>query len=310
MKAKTMVFWWGAVLLTTVLPPAAVGQEQYREQYGHWLGLQQADNDFSSAATNLGRVQAFLEVLAEDSIIFRAGPVNARDVYSENQYQYRLDQLNWRSHFIDVSRAGDLGISVGPNRFTSNTGDILRESFGFLVGVWIKVDGVWKLFADVPVRIPGYLSLEVQPDFGDTLKLLQETAHPALTVNNDMQSLVDADNLFGQSINFRGGQRALIRFGLQNQRVYLPGMAPTVGVDAASAVYGKYLDSHVATTNPIAVRHMGGYLAASKELGVTYGIMSTSSDEGATGFQASYLRVWRYSNTDEWRIALEVLSPF
>ncbi|MEX2131774.1 MAG: nuclear transport factor 2 family protein [Pseudohongiellaceae bacterium] len=283
---------------------------QFEEQVAFWQEVEEADRNFSSAATTLGRTQAFLEVLAENSVVFRAGPVDAREVYTENQYLYRLDQVNWRSHYIDVSRAGDLGVSVGPNRFTSNSGDVLRESYGYIVGIWIKEDGQWKMFADVFVRLPGYLNLEVKPDFADTARLLQETAPPALVESNDLQTLIDADNVFGQSINFRGGQRAMIRFGLQNQRVYLPGMAPAVGVDAASAAYGKFMDSHVATTNPVTMRYMGGYLASSKELGVTYGVMATVTDEGTTGFQASYLRVWRFSNANEWRIALEVVSPF
>lgn len=296
------------LVLVFGLPLAAMAQ--FDEQFAHWRELQIVDRNFSTAATTVGRTQAFLDVLAEDSIVFRSGPVDALDVYAENQYQYQLDQLNWRSHYIDVSRAGDLGISIGPSRFTSNTGDTLRESYNFLVGVWVKLNGEWKLMADVPVRLPGYLDLDVEPDFADTEKVLKETAHPVMVENNDMQSLIDADNLFGQSINFRGGQRALLRYGLENQRVYLPGMAPAVGAEAASAIYGRFMDSHVATTSPINLRYMGGYLAASREMGFTYGIMSTSTDEGGTGFQASYLRVWRFASSNEWKIALEVVSPY
>jgi hypothetical protein len=209
-----------------------------------------------------------------------------------------------------VSRAGDLGVSVGPSRFTSNAGDVRRDTYGFLVGVWTKVQGQWKLLADVQVRLPGFLNIDVQPDFSDTERVLAETAHSVMTVDNDMQSLIDADNLLGQSINFRGGQRALLRYGLENQRVYLPGMAPAVGAEAASTVYGKFMDSHVATTNPVSMRYMGGYLAASKEMGFTYGVMSTNVDEGGSGFQASYLRIWRFTHSNEWKVALEVLSPY
>ena len=288
----------------------ATTRAQDAQQFAYWQELEAADRAFSNAATTVGRTRAFLDVLAENSIVFRTGPVDALEVYSENQYQYRLDQLNWRSHYIDVSRSGDLGVSVGPAQFFSNTGDVRRESYGFLVGVWIKPADKWKLLADVPVRIPGYLSLEVKPDFADTERVLSETAHPVMAADNDMQSLIDADNLFGQSINFRGGQRALLRYGLENQRVYLPGMAPAVGAEAASLLYGKFMDSHVATTNPVNLRYMGGYLAASKEMGFTYGVMSANVDEGGSGFQASYLRIWRFTNANEWKIALEVISPY
>jgi len=128
-----------------------------------------------------------------------------------------------------------------------------------------------------------------------------------------MQSLIDADNLFGRSINVRGGQRALIRYGLDNTRVYLPGMAPAVGADAASSVYGAYLDNQLSTTNPISLTHMGGYMSTSKEMAYTYGIMEVNegealvfSDDGKP-FQTSYLRLWRFHESNEWRIAVEVL---
>ena len=130
-----------------------------------------------------------------------------------------------------------------------------------------------------------------------------------------MQSLIDADNLFGLSINFRGGQRALLRYGLENTRVYLPGMAPAIGAGAASSVYGTYLDNELSTTNPISLTHMGGFLSTSKELGYTYGIMETVTGELSEiieldgGFHTSYLRQWRFSDNNEWRIAVEVLSP-
>jgi hypothetical protein len=60
---------------------------------------------------------------------------------------------------------------------------------------------------------------------------------------------------------------------------------------------------------------MGGFLSTSKELGYTYGIMETGTEgvseiaEIDSGFQTSYLRQWRFSDNNEWRIAVEVLSP-
>jgi hypothetical protein len=85
-----------------------------------WRELANANESFSQAATERGRTEAFLEFLGEDSKVFRQGPVDARALYQQNQSAYRLDQLTWRDHFIDVSRAGDLGITVGPNMFTQS----------------------------------------------------------------------------------------------------------------------------------------------------------------------------------------------
>jgi len=290
-------------------------QEQERSQYQHWLDLSAADQAFADRSAEIGRTNAFLEFLGEDSIIFRdyrGGPIDALEFYSSQSPQ---SDLSWKAHYIDVSRDGDLGLSAGP-LVVGTTDDLVQDFYGHLVSIWKKTDGRWKLMIDIVAAIPGFLSLEVEPNFDDTRPVLEETAHPvmAMAESNTMQSLIDADNLFGQSINFRGGQRALLRYGLENSRVYLPGMAAAVGADSASSVYGAYLDNQLFTTNPISLTHLGGYLSTSKDMGYTYGIMATNinpdSSEGEERFQTSYVRLWRFTASNEWKIAVEVLDPF
>ena len=172
------------------------------------------------------------------------------------------------------------------------------------------------MMVDIVVPIPGVLSLEVEPDYEYTSPVLEETAQPAmaLAVSNNLQRLIDADDLFGRNINFRGGQRALLAYGLENTRVYLPGMAPAVGADYASSVYGAFLDNQLSTTNEIEQVYAGGYLSKSKEMGYTYGTMATVADdselESGVGFLAAYMRLWRLTASNEWKIAVEVLRPF
>ena len=282
--------------------------------FQYWLELAAADQTYADLASEIGRTEAFREFLGEDSIVFRdgRGPVDALEEYRTANWE--ADELTWESHYIDVSRDGDLGLTSGPYELVDPT---LEDPylFGHLVSIWKKNNGRWELMADMAAGIPGYLSLNVEPDFEDTRPVLEETAHPAMAnvEGNSMQALIDADNLFGLSINFRGGQRALLRYGLESTRVYLPGMAPAIGAEAASSVYGAYLDNELSTINPISLTHMGGYLSTSREMGYTYGIMETSTGEalalGVRQFQTSYLRQWRFNENNEWRIAVEVLNP-
>ena len=86
-------------------------------------------------------------------------------------------------------------------------------------------------------------------------------------------------------------------------------MGPAVGAEVASAVYGAYLDDQLRTTNPISLTYMGGFLSSSKEMGYTYGTMEADTDELGPGFRASYLRLWRLNEINEWRIAVEALIP-
>ncbi len=290
--------------------PFAV-QAQERSQYQYWLDLTAADQRYADRNLEIGRNQSFLEFLGEGSVVFRdEGPVDARSLYLSPDFQG--NDLTWEAHYADVSRAGDLGLTAGPMTSIAGPADSDgNNSFGHLISIWKKQDGDWKLAADMFTFIPGYLSLAVEPSFEDTRPVLEETAHQvvAMTDENTMQSLVDADNLFGRSINIRGGERAMLRYGLENVRVYLPGIGPAVGADIASSVYGAFLDDQLQTTTPVNLNHIGGYLSESKEMGFTYGVITTNPEEVQTGFRSHYLRLWRLNTSNEWRIAVEVLRP-
>lgn len=307
-KSKRLI---SAGLLLLLYSSVADGQEV--GQYQHWLELMAADQSFADRSAEIGRTAAFLEFLGEDSIVFRSasgGPVDALEIYNSEEDQR---EMNWEAHYIDVSRAGDLGLSAGPLRFIN---DDAENSFGHQVSIWRKNEAKWELMVDIVVPIPGFLSLEVEPNFDDTRPVLEESANPvmAMAENNNLRGLIDADDLFGRSINFRGGERALLRYGLENTRVYLPGMAAAVGADYASSVYGAFLDNRLSTTNEIELTNAGGFLSKSKEMGYTYGTMSTVADESelesGVGFSASYMRLWRLTASNEWKIAVEVLRPF
>lgn len=292
---------WPWLMLAT----AALAQE--RDQYQHWLELAAADQTYADRSAEIGRNRAFLEFLGEGSVVFREGPVDALALYSSPDFQGR--DISWESHYIDVSRDGDLGLTAGPLVIIDPSGDDDLDQYGHLVSVWHRIGGRWELMADMAVQIPGYLSMEVEPTFEDTRPVLEETAHPVMVRNNTLQELIDADNLFGRSINFRGGQRALLRYGMENSRVYLPGMAPAVGAEAASSVYGAFLDNQLSTTNPISLNFVGGFVSSSREIGYTFGTMSTNTDEAEPGFSTNYLRLWRYTDDNEWRISVEVINP-
>ena len=301
-----------AVLLLILLNSGSVYSQEVG-QYQHWLELRAADQSFADRSAEIGRNSAFLEILGEDSIVFRrerGGPVDALEIYSSGSDQR---EINWKAHYVDVPRDGDLGLSAGPLILINQEG---QDGFGHQVSIWRKKELRWELMVDIVVPIPGFLSLEVEPNFDDTRPVLEETANAvmAMAETNNLQRLIDADDLFGRSINFRGGQRTLLRYGLENARVYLPGMAPAVGADYASSVYGAFLDNQLSTTNEISLTYAGGYLSTSKEMGYTYGTMATTADESelvsGTPFKASYMRLWRLTPSNEWKVAVEVLNPF
>ena len=82
-------------------------------------------------------------------------------------------------------------------------------------------------------------------------------------------------------------------------------MVPGIGSEAGGVVYGAFMDQQVAMS---LVTHQpgGAYMAESGDVGYTYGTMSADGSD----FSVNYLRFWRFTESGEWKIAVEVVSPF
>ena len=292
------------VFLTLLSSPSIFAQSSDRVSV--WESLRVTDAAFAERSRTLGMNQAFLDVFGEGAVIFRRGPVDARLLYEQVSPRDRLNStLESKANYIDFSRAGDLGLTSGPYRYSVGAGEELRRSHGHFVTIWRKFDGEWLMVADMVVRVPGVLSLDVEPDIRETNLLFAETAPASETINNTVESLIEADARLMASINFRGGRRATTRYGIEHQRIFVPGMAPGIGNESASIVYGSYMDEQMALAL-LDSEPAGAFLAESGESGYTFGTMSVE----AAGFNTNYLRYWHYTTAGEWKVAVEVLSPF
>lgn len=290
-------------LFPLLTPNTLFAQADERTQI--WESLREADARLAESSRTLGFNQAFLNSFSDGAVIFRRGPVDARNLYEQaGPAQRGESSLESKANYIDFSNAGDIGLTSGPYRYTAGAGSESRRTYGHFVTIWRKFDGEWRMAADMTVRVPGVLSLDVNPDISETLQVIDEVVAASLE-KNSLNSLVEADERFISSINFRGGMRAMLRYGLENQRVYVPGMAPGIGSEAGALVYGAYLDDSLEMS---ALQHeSGGYfLSESGDAGYTFGTMSAQGSD----FNTNYLRYWRFTPEGEWRIAVEVLNPY
>jgi ketosteroid isomerase-like protein len=270
-----------------------------------WRSLIETDNKLAERSRMQGFNQAFLNTFGEGAVVFRRGPVGAEGTYQSVDPSRGSATLESRANYIEFSRAGDLGLTTGPYRYTMESDGELRRVHGHFVTIWRKFDSEWRMVADITVRVPGVLSLDVEANLRESEQALAESAADTLTANNTLESLVAAEDLLVRAINFRGGRRAMLRYGLDNQRIYVPGMAPGIGSEAGAMVYGAFMDERVSMS---LVSHQpgGAYMAESGDVGYTYGTMTAD----ASDFAVNYLRFWRYTESGEWKIAVEVVNPF
>ncbi|MDT8428550.1 MAG: hypothetical protein RQ757_07260 [Pseudomonadales bacterium] len=244
--------------------------------------------------------------LAEDSVIFRQGPINARREYLQMDPKFTMDRLiESRAHYFDFSRAGDMALTAGPYRTSQRTQEDQQRGHGYFVSIWHQTGKTWELMVDIAITVPGVLSLDVVPSLEETNRAFDESPNTNQIRNASFGAVADTEARFIEAINYRGGRRALLSFGLENQRIYVPGMAPAIGREAGAMAYGNFLDDSL-SMDLLQHEQMGGFLSASGEMAYTYGTMNS----GSTRFRTNYLRLWRYTNDEEWKVAVEVLKPF
>lgn len=128
---------------------AAVLLLQDPSPLGSLIGAEVA---FARQSGAIGVRSAFLEVLADDGLLFRPGPVNGREWMRDSPNSAM--QLSWYPAMARVSAAGDLGFTTGPFRARIPSGRGIESSSGYYLSVWRREAGRWRLLLDLGVQGP------------------------------------------------------------------------------------------------------------------------------------------------------------
>src|SRR5262245_21280582 len=114
------------------------------QQNSDWTSLVEAERAFAAASLSKGSRAAFLEFLAEDSILFRPGPVSGKKWIEEHPAPSTL--LTWEPIFADIAQSGDLGYTTGPWEIRPSNPQYKPSAYGHLFTVWKRQsDGTWKV---------------------------------------------------------------------------------------------------------------------------------------------------------------------
>lgn len=103
--------------------------------------IEAAERAFAADGLALGVRDSFLKHMADDAIVFRPGPVNAKALYEKRPSSKAL-RLEWWPQKVVIARSGDLGLSIGPAVINGQRG-------GYYATIWRKQpDGQWKWIYD------------------------------------------------------------------------------------------------------------------------------------------------------------------
>jgi ketosteroid isomerase-like protein len=107
-----------------------------------------AERAFAARATDTTVQQAFLESIANDAVLFRPGPTDARALLATQPYPPDF-QLEWTPEWADASLDGELGYTMGPWRAGRRNQSSQPGAYGTYVTIWKRTprDG-WRVILD------------------------------------------------------------------------------------------------------------------------------------------------------------------
>ncbi len=259
--------------------------------------LVSSERDFAKMAREHGTRAAFLANLADDAVTFQPLPVNGHDSWQARPPSQ--SSLAWEPAYAEVAAAGDLGFTSGPWEFNPPAGTPnAQTSYGDFLSVWRRTKGGWKVALDVGAS-------HDKPDVGlGTTPFVEGPEHEGgQGVTDPMEAgvLRTFDLAMSRMVASVNASRAVIHWAASDLRYLHDGDMPRTGDDARNALA-------MAAKRP-SWKPTGFGVAASGDLGYTYGVREDSSEVAGQAPDSSvYVHVWRRADGD-WKIAAAVENP-
>jgi ketosteroid isomerase-like protein len=282
----------------------------------------QQERAFAKMADEKSTRDAFLEFLADESLLFMPGPTPGK-MYYRSRPALPL-KLSWAPEFADVSAAGDLGYTSGPWEIRKTATDP-PSSFGHFNTLWrLQKDGSWKVEVDL-----GIAHEKPAVSVGDVKKVDSPTDNaPApkepKTIPDLQKELVDLDTAFNSRAEAAGIAKAYDEAATGAIRLFRSDNLPTIGKAAAVKL--------AQTSGTVGWRPALARASKSGDLGYSTGTMrldqptpaptpsavapapapATPSATGAKLPAQStphyYVRIWRRDAAGRWKIVLEAVT--
>lgn len=266
----------------------------------NWTSLVEAERAFAATSLAKGTRAAFLEYLAEDSILFRPGPVAGKKWIEEHPASPSL--LTWEPTFADVAHSGDLGYTTGPWEIRPSSPKEKPTAYGHYVSVWKRQsDGAWKVAVDLGVS-------HAAP--AETSRILQSgtlntggKAHRGIRIDEERSELLAFDRELAHAVSEKGSAQTYLRYLADDARFYRANAFPVVGKREIFAMLSQSGGKPVLQPNRADISNAA-------DLGYTYGTSRSMAPDsaGAAGVAGNYVRIWKRRG-NRWTLVLDIESP-
>lgn len=254
-----------------------------------------AERAFAALSASSGMKTAFLANLADDAVIFRPGPVAARQ-----DWQARPDPkatLLWAPEYGEISASGDLGFDYGPWDLKTPAGETHHGRF---FSVWRRgPDGTLEVALD-----GGISGLPEQPFPADARRRALPAPAKAIHPGKALSSLERAASAWSRDAAGFGVLEAARRHASPDLVVLRDGSPPAEGRVASLALLARGAARFQG-------RHLFHAVSRAGDLAYAYGTGETiaEGDSGSVRAKAAFVQVWRRENGG-WALAADVLLPY
>ena len=253
-----------------------------------------AEKAFAKTAAEKGTRAAFLEVLAEDSVVMVPRPLPGRATWEGRPARPSL--LAWFPVAADVSLAGDLGYTTGPWELRPKGKEDKNVLHGFYTTFWRKqADGSYKVLLDGGITCPAPPASATVVKIGKAVPAKAENP-PQVEEARGKFTILSADRAFAKAAASRGAAAAYADFLAESSRLHRDGAIPVVSK-------AKILETIKAQSPKMIWAPIQARVASSGDLGYSLGNETIGTEQGV------YLRIWKKQADDSWRVVLDLFTP-
>jgi ketosteroid isomerase-like protein len=290
------------LLITLVLLALmATAMAQTADHQATLNALVEAERAFCKTSIAKGTREAFIENLADDSVLFRPHAVAGKKWTIDSPARPGL--LVWWPIYADAARSGDLGYTTGPYEFRPKGRDDKEIFTGNYMTIWRKqADGTWKVAIDFGISNPPPPTPQTDVQFAMPARRTGGEMNGKPGIETNRAALLSIDREFSQASEKKGARAAFSAYLADDARLFRDEKFPFVGKQAAATAIADL--AGILKWQPTSAE-----VSAAGDMGYTYGVAEFKA-AGADKVQFNnYVRIWKRQADGRWKIVIDVTNP-
>jgi ketosteroid isomerase-like protein len=258
---------------------------------GTTASLLKAEEEFAQSVAKSGVKSAYHSFSANDALVFRPNPVNAKTYYAS---QANDKNLSWTPDYARVSRSGDWGFTTGAYTYDGTT-----KVFGQYLSVWKAINGKWELELDLATTHNKPLH-PVTTKFIDPKDYYKPQLLGPKQAAAGREIILTTEKTLSTMIKSYG-VGAFGGFLTEDSRVAFPGYEPVIGKNNIVGFFNTFISRFTFKTTK-ADKAVGGDLA------YTYGVATI---DYKTDLRESFNYVFIYERQPDhnWNLIQQIYTP-